>query len=166
MSFILFPGVTNDASFGFLSNSNIHNAESWYQLLSVFVFNIADTIGRFCGNYEALELKLTTTKKLVYARILFMATFLLTDFAAPPVWIWSADWFKVTNLVLFAFSNGYLTTLCALKVPGTVEVSRRPLVSIYIVVCICAGILIGSVLQIGMTPILAMTPKHKVVTSL
>jgi hypothetical protein len=121
ISFILFPGVTNDASFGFLSNSNIHNPESWYQLASVFLFNVADTIGRLGGNLESWELKLSTTKGLTYARSLFFVTFLLTDFAVAPDWIWSADWFKVTNLSLFAFSNGYLTTLCALKVPGTVE---------------------------------------------
>ena len=161
LSFTLFPGVTNDASFGFLSNSNLSNPESWYQLSSVFLFNIADTLGRFCGNRKSMELKLSTTKLLTYARAAFVMTFLLTDFAVPPAWIWSGDWFKITNLALFAFSNGYLTTLCALKVPGTVEVSRRPLLSIYIVVCICAGILIGSVLQVGMTPIIALTPKQK-----
>ena len=93
--------------------------------------------------------------------MIFIATFLLTDFAAPPTWIWGADWFKVLNLVLFAFTNGYLGTLCAVKAPGTVKKSHRAIVGAYIGTSISIGVLIGCILQVGMTPILALTPKQQ-----
>ena len=94
-----------------------------------------------------------------YARLLFVATFLLIDFEAPPQWLWNVDCFKVLNLVLFAFSNGYIGTLCAVKAPGTVKESRRAIVGAYIGTAISMGILLGSILQLGMGPVLALTPK-------
>jgi hypothetical protein len=45
-----------------------------------------------------------------------------------------------------------------MKAPGTVKESRRAQVGAYIGICIGLGISIGSILQVGMGPILAQTP--------
>lgn len=95
------------------------------------------------------------------SRIIFIATFLLTDFQVPPTWLFGLDWFKVLNLVLFSFTNGYLSGLCAIKAPGTVRESRRAQVGAYIGTCIGLGVTIGSILQVGMGAILEKTPKQK-----
>ena len=118
-------------------------------------------MGRFAGGLKYFDLKIRNVKVGSYARLVFVATFLLTDFEAPPQWLWNVDWFKVLNLVLFAFSNGYIGTLCAVKVPGTVKESRRAIVGAYIGTSISIGILLGSILQLGMGPVLALTPKQK-----
>jgi hypothetical protein len=127
----------------------------------VFIFNIFDTVGRFVGNIEAFELKLRTTKTISYLRVIFVATFLFTDFQVVPRVIWDTDWFKLINLSLLAFTTGYIGTLCAVKVPATVELHRRAEVGAYIGTCMCLGILIGAFLQIFMTPIIALTPKQQ-----
>lgn len=161
LTLFLFPGTTSDTEFNFILKLNLPNPESWYQLLVVFIFNVFDTVGRWFGGLKYFDLKIRDVKIGTYARVMFIVTFLLTDFEAPPQWIWNVDWFKVLNLVLFAFTNGYLGTLCAVKAPGTVKESRRAIVGAYIGTSISIGILIGSILQLGMTPILAMTPKQK-----
>ena len=161
LTLFLFPGTTADTYFNFIVKLNLKNPESWYQLLVVFIFNVFDTVGRWAGGQKYFDLKIRSVKVGTYSRVIFIATFLLTDFAAPPTWIWDVDWFKVLNLVLFAFTNGYLGTLCAVKAPGTVKESRRAIVGAYIGTSISIGILLGSILQLGMTPILAMTPKEK-----
>jgi hypothetical protein len=160
VTLMLFPGATADSYFNFILKLNLPNPESWYQLLVVFIFNVFDTIGRWAGGQEIFDLKIRTVKIGSYARVVFIATFLITDFALPPIWIWNADWFKVLNLVLFATTNGYLGTLCAVKAPGTVKQSRRVIVGAYIGTSIAIGVVIGCILQVCMTPILAMTPKQ------
>lgn len=127
----------------------------------MFIFNVFDTIGRWAGGKKQLDLQISTVNISSYLRTLFIGTFLLTDFIAPPAWVWNTDWFKILNLVLFAFTNGYISTLCAVKAPGTVKETRRAIVGAYIGVFIGIGILLGSILAIGMGPILAMTPKAK-----
>jgi hypothetical protein len=110
------------------------------------MFNIMDTVGRWCGGMPRFDLKIKTVNRCAYLRTIFIATFLLTDFKAKPTWIWNTDGFKIINLVLFAFTNGLLGTLCAVKAPNTVKESRRAIVGAYIGIFIAIGILVGSVL--------------------
>ena len=58
---------------------------------------------------------------LNYARTVFVATFLLTAFEVGPSWLFYSDWFKLTNMSLFAFFNGYLLSLCCIKAPDLVQ---------------------------------------------
>lgn len=53
-------------------------------------------------------------------RTIFVATFLLVSFDVAPEWLFSADWFIIVNLVLFSITNGYVSTLCAVKAPQAV----------------------------------------------
>jgi len=87
-------------------------------LASVFIFNVFDTVGRYCGSMDFFDLSTRWININAFARVIFILTFLMTDFVVSPKWVWDADWFKITNLVLFAFSNGYISTLCAVKAPS------------------------------------------------
>ena len=104
---------------------NLANEAGWYSLIVVFIYNIFDTVGRYVGGMKYFDLSIRSVNIGSFARIIFMATFLLVDFEVPPTWLFGSDWFKVTNLVLFAFTNGYFGTLGAVKAPGTVKESRR-----------------------------------------
>jgi len=161
ITLLLFPGTTADTYFKWINNMHLANSEGWYQLACVFLFNIFDTVGRYCGGKPALDLSIRKVNWGTISRVLFIATFLLTDFECAPQWLWNTDWFKILNLFLFAFTNGYLSTLCAIKSPGTVKESRRAIVGGYIGMFISLGCLLGSLLQTGMGPILALTPKQK-----
>jgi hypothetical protein len=49
---------------------------------------------------------------LSYSRVLFIATAFLVDYSVGPSWLFgdSADWFKLVNMFLFAFTNGFVST--------------------------------------------------------
>lgn len=160
ITLLLFPGTTSDTYFKWINSFNLTNTEGWYQLCVVFIFNCFDTIGRSVGGNKRFDLEIRTVNLLSIGRVIFIATFLLTDFEVPPNWLFNSDWFKMLNLFVFAFSNGYLSTLCAVKAPDTVRESRRAIVGSYIGTFISIGVLLGAFLQIGMGPILALTPKE------
>ena len=65
------------------------------------------------------------------------------------------------NFAIFAFTNGYTSTLCAVKAPATVEGEQKGQVGAFIGVTISLGILSGSVLALGMGQIIEMTPAAK-----
>jgi hypothetical protein len=121
VTFVLFPGASEDTYFNFFTKRDIKNSESWFDLLVVFMFNICDTIGRYLGGLKYFDLSVTKVKMMSAMRTVFFATFLLVAFEVPPAWLFNVDWFKVLNIVLFSLSNGYVSTLCAVKAPGTVR---------------------------------------------
>lgn len=49
ITFIIFPGVTDDTALDFMGGLNPSIRADWSGLLFVFVFNIFDTIGRWLG---------------------------------------------------------------------------------------------------------------------
>ena len=62
------------------SNFNFIKSEHWYILLVTFLYNFFDVIGKFAGCLKAFDLEISTTNFGSVARIVFIATFLLTDF--------------------------------------------------------------------------------------
>jgi hypothetical protein len=52
-------------------------------------------------------------------------------------------------MILFAFSNGYVSTLCAVKAPSRAPDDSKEQVGMFIGVFIAIGILIGSLIAIG-----------------
>ena len=89
---------------------------------------------------------------LTYSRVIFIATFILIAFAEPPSWLFGhdADWFKIVNMMLFAFTNGYCSTQCAIKAPSRAPDDSKESVGTFIGMFITLGILTGSILAIGM----------------
>lgn len=90
---------------------------------------------------------------MTLARTLFCATFFLVAYKSSPVWLFQTDWFIITNMVVFAFTNGYCSTLCAVKAPQTVPVEERGQVGGFIGITITFGILVGSCIALALTPL-------------
>ena len=88
--------------------------ESWFVLMTLTLFNIWDTIGRTVAGFKCMQLSRKVTVCLNYARTIFLVTFLLTAFEVGPSWLFYSDWFKFVNMSLFAFSNGWWSSLCVI----------------------------------------------------
>ena len=115
ITFICFPGLTDDTHFSFLST--IKNEESWFNLLCLVLFNIFDTIGRWYAGHDCLNMKNRSIVTVAVLRSLFVAPFLLIAFEVGPSWLFGADWFKLVNFCYFSFTNGHISSLCAIKSP-------------------------------------------------
>jgi hypothetical protein len=89
------------------------------------VFSVFDTIGRKMGSLKSFDLEGTGIKILTLSRTIFIGTFYLIAFKVSPSWLFCSDWFCLVNMTLFAFTNGYASTLCAVKAPGTVPPDER-----------------------------------------
>ena len=64
-------------------------------------------------------------------------------------------------MVFFSFSNGYISTLCAVKAPGQVPTEKMGQVGAFVGTTLTTGILLGSLVALAMTPILKMTPNFQ-----
>ena len=119
LTFICYPGLADDTHFTFLSK--VKNEANWYNLLCLTIFNSWDLIGRSIGGTPCADINRKAVVTMSIVRTVFVATFLLIAFEVAPTWLFEADWFKVLNYSIFAFTNGYTSTLCAVKAPATVE---------------------------------------------
>ena len=115
LTFIVFPGVVQDTNFKFMDGWQ--NEDSYFILTTLTIFNIWDTIGRTAAGIKCMSLSRKATVCLNYARTIFIATFLLTAFEVGPAWLFYSDWFKLVNMSLFAFTNGWLSSLCCIMAP-------------------------------------------------
>lgn len=80
-----------------------------------------------------------------------------------PEALFGADWFKLLNFSIFAFTNGYYSSLCSIQAPEVVK--NRPIssgaeqhVGAFIGVSKCLGILIGASLALPLKEIIKLTP--------
>lgn len=112
ITFVIYPGVTCATNLKFLENLDPGIKGSWNYLLLVFVFNLGDTGSRFVAGQPWANLSDKAVLILTYGRALFIATSLLIAWDVPPSWLFgvNADWFKLINMFLFAFTNGYCST--------------------------------------------------------
>ena len=117
LTFICYPGLALNDTITFMEDWNNYN--SWHVLFIQGIFNLCDSIGRYCGGVTCLILKNPTIKISALVRTLFVITFLLISFDVAPK-LFPTDGFIIFNLVLFSLSNGYVSTLCAVKAPNTV----------------------------------------------
>jgi hypothetical protein len=144
----IFPATVNCSYLNiFSANPNVAQPESWYIVTQIFTFNVMEFVGAWCGNKPMFTIKsIAVIKNCAWLRILFVATFLLTDFQATPLWLWDTDAFKIIDLILLAWTCGYVGTLAAKKIPTIVEPAKRTMVCAYIGTCIAIGILFGTFL--------------------
>ena len=112
LTFIVFPAVVQDTALKFMGGWK--NEDSWFNLFTLTLFNIWDTVGRSAASVTCMNLPRKMTLILNYARIIFVLTFLLTAFEVGPSWLFYSDWFILLNLSLFAFTNGWLSSLCVI----------------------------------------------------
>lgn len=159
LTFICFPALLEDCKLRFMQD--LENYDSWFNLLILSTFNFFDSIGRYMGGVPCLVLSNKTIKIGSLMRSLFLATCLLIAFDVAPSAIFSSDWFILLNLALFSVSNGYVSTLCATKAPGTVEGEAKGQVGGFVGICISTGIVLGSLLAFGMAYVIKASPESK-----
>ena len=89
---------------------------------------------------------------MTYIRLVFVATFILVSYECDPQWLFGfkADWFKILNMSLFGLTNGYASTLLAIKAPTSASPQYKESVGTFVGVFISLGILIGSAVAIAM----------------
>lgn len=78
ITFIVFPGASEFSELKMFKG--INNDMSWYLLFMSTLFNVCDTIGRYAGGVPALTPPGNAAYILSYLRVLFVVTFLFTDF--------------------------------------------------------------------------------------
>ena len=159
LTFICYPGLATDNTINFMSGMN--NYESWHVLFIQATFNFMDTIGRYSGGVSCLILSNPAIKVFSGLRTIFISTFCLIAFDVAPVGLFSADWFVILNLALFSITNGYVSTLCAVKAPQTVEGEAKGQVGGFIGITISTGIVLGSLLAFGVQYLIEASPEYK-----
>lgn len=85
---------------------------------------------------------------------------MLIAFNVPPSWLFgiNADWFKIINMIVFAFSNGYVSTLCAVRAPNAAHDDLKESVGMFVSIFLTSGIFFGSILAIGVGEIVPPMP--------
>jgi len=147
LTFLVFPGLSTAVPLSFLSGKP--GALAWLSLVILTAFNVMDTCGRYLAGVACMNLSRKTTVCLSYLRTAQLALFVLTLFQVGPDWLFGTDAFKLINFALFAFLNGYLSSLCSIKAPKVVASgAERGNVGAFIGVAKLLGILIGSLLAI------------------
>ena len=115
LTFTVFPGLSEVSGFKFLENEPGEAAR--LNLIILTAFNVFDTLGRYLAGVKCMMLSRIKIVVLTYLRMIQLAIFLLIAFEIRPVWLFGSDWFKLLNFSFFAFSNGYLSSLCSIKAP-------------------------------------------------
>ena len=59
----------------------------------------------------------------------------------------------------FAFTNGWVSNLCAIQAPASVPAEKRGQVGAFVGTTITLGILMGCVVALGMGPVIALAPE-------
>ena len=111
----MFPGLSAASTFKFLEGKP--NELAYLNLLLLTVFNVMDTIGRYFAGLPSLDISRRKTLCLTYLRTVQIALFICTAFETRPTWLFDSDAFKLSNFIVFAFLNGYLSSLCCIKAP-------------------------------------------------
>lgn len=157
LTFICYPGLALNCTVTFMKD--IDNYASWKVDFLQAIFNAIDTVGRFMGGVPSLMLSNTTIKISSGARTIFFTLFLLVSF---DVYFFHDDWFIILNLALFSLTNGYVSTLCAVKAPTTVEGEAKGQVGGFVGITISSGIVLGSILAYAILPIIDASPEHDI----
>ena len=158
ITFVVFPGTTDDTTLQFMEG--IKNYDSWFGLVMTLIFNFFDTLGRFLAGVPFFMIGDKATVAISYCRTIFIVTFFLIAFNVAPDWLFgvNADWFKMINMILFSFTNGYGSTLLAIKAPSRAPDEKKEQVGLFIGMSITTGILLGSLVAIGIGHLDPSTP--------
>ena len=144
LTFLVFPGLVAASTLSFLEGTP--GALAWLNLVILTAFNVMDTLGRYLAGVKCMNLSRRKTLGFSNLRTVQVALFLLSAFAVP---FFDSDLFKLMNYSLFAFSNGYLGSLCAIKAPQVVKSGEeRGNVGAFLGIAKVLGILIGSTLAL------------------
>lgn len=154
-TFIVFPAVTFDTELQ-LINKDHPMSNGWFILVMNTIFSVFDSVGRKMGGMPTFDIHTKTLKIISAFRLIFIATFYLVAFEVSP--FFTTDYFIIINMTIFAFSNGYTSTLCAVKAPMQVAEDKRGQVGSFVGTCLTGGIFIGTLIALAMTPLFNKTP--------
>lgn len=85
LTFICFPGLSDDTHFTFLSN--VKNQANWYNLICLIIFNGWDLTGRYIGGSPCADVHRRSVVIMALVRTIFAATFLCIAFEVSPTWL-------------------------------------------------------------------------------
>ena len=125
------------------------------------IFNFCDAVGRYMGGVPSLLLSNKAIKIHSALRIIYLGTFLMVSFDCAPAALFGSDWFICVNLFFFSITNGYVSTLCAVKAPQTVEGEAKGQVGGFVGITISTGIVIGSILAFAMVSVIEASPEYQ-----
>jgi equilibrative nucleoside transporter 1/2/3 len=145
-TFIIFPGTFFDAHFKAMEN--IGSTEfTWYTLSVILTFNILDTCGRKLGGIVTVNSGLVYFMGLLRVGFVVMGIWIALDDSEDDMFI-EKDSVKMLNLALFSISNGFVSTLCAIKAPDYVDHDQKEQIGIFVGLSIALGIVTGSIVAI------------------
>ncbi|TNV72798.1 hypothetical protein FGO68_gene5917 [Halteria grandinella] len=160
VTFVIFPAVICDTNIYFLHFIQSTDLRiGWTMLMFIFAFNLFDTIGRWLAGQSYGGLPDKVVLVMTYSRFIFIATTFLVDQNVGPAWLTGSDWFKLLNMALFAFTNGYCSTQCAIKAPSRAPEDSKEVVGIFIGISITSGIVMGSLLALFTKGLVHGNPK-------
>ena len=120
VTFVTFPAVNCQVKITFIENADLTF------VLIVTIFNISDTIGRYLGGIESLMLDKDGKSFHIFcfARTLFIFSstgiYLAYGVDSTKVFI-CTDILILINTILFGLSNGYVSTMCYVFAPCSVD---------------------------------------------
>ena len=109
-----------------------------------------DTTGRYFGGNEKFYCSKLTMKILAFMRLINVALFILC-FKLGDEFLYSTfgDIIKILNVMVFAFLNGYLQTLCSCWAPDEItDTKKRDKVGQMVGLSVNFGIITGSLISI------------------
>jgi hypothetical protein len=121
LTFIVFPGLFFKQEVAFLKdNMSESNYGAWKTTMISFIFALFDTVGRSIAGKLILKKGPIIILSLLRA-VFFVTTFMIVNQQGKGIVNFlTGDIFILANLILFALSNGYVSTLCAIQTPSLV----------------------------------------------
>lgn len=147
ITFVVFPGTFFLSHFNFMKNK-VGAEFTWYTLIVILMFNVLDTVGRKVGGIVSLSPR--KVYALAFARSIFIVTTIYIALDELDGGFIETDAFKMINIIFFSFTNGFVSTLCAIQAPSFVDNDQKEQVGIYVGLFIILGITLGSIIQMPM----------------
>jgi hypothetical protein len=122
VTFALFPGVLISTKFDFMDN--IESRESWFDISMLTIYAVIDTIGRYLANVW-IPFNKNTVIWLTAHRIIHIPLSIFIELALPPKWLFQSDWFRILNISIFGFTQGYATALVMMLGPEQVKNTEK-----------------------------------------
>lgn len=146
VTFIIFPGAFFLSHFNFMRSMG-DSEFMWYTQFMILGFNIFDTVGRKLGGVVNVSPNMTYLLSIARIGFLFTTIYIAKGELNQSKFI-ESDAFKAMNMILFAFSNGFVSTLLSIYIPQFVKEDQREQAGIFVGLSICLGIMVGSIIAI------------------
>ena len=154
VTFTLFPGTFLATKFDFLDNNS--SRESWFDILMVTIYAVIDFIGRWQANWW-VPFNPKTVIYLTLVRAIHFPLCIMIQLACPPAWLFQSDWFRILNVSIFGWTQGYNTALVMMYGPQQIKSNEKEKAGIIMNFHLMAGICLGTWIQaFGMKEI----PQH------